>query len=118
MKKSFTMLLSVLMLIGVYACSADADLEQPQSEQNALPTVQARSGAIDHTMTYEYTTEHLWCERDGLRIYGVVYRPQGIDGKMPAVVFSHGFGGSHNTGAQYARRLAESAEQLHAGAVV
>ena len=112
------MLLSVLMLIGVYACSADADLEQPQSEQNALPTVQARSGAIDHTMTYEYTTEHLWCERDGLRIYGVLYRPQGIDGKMPAVVFSHGFGGSHNTGAQYARRLAESAEQLHAGAVV
>ncbi len=75
MKKSFTMLLSVLMLIGVYACSADADLEQPQSEQKALSTLQARSGAIDHTLTYEYTTEDLWCERDGLRIYGVLYRP-------------------------------------------
>ena len=106
MNKSFTLLLTALMLIAVHACSADAELEQTQTEQNALPTVQARSGAIDHTLTYEYTSEDLWCERDGLRIYGIVYRPKGIEGRMPAVIFSHGFGGSHNTGAQYAQRLA------------
>ena len=107
MNKSFTMLLTALMLIGVYACSADAELEQQQTEQNVLPAVQARSAAIDHTLNYEYTTTELWSERDGLRIYGIVYRPLGIEGRMPAVIFSHGFGGSHNTGAQYARRLAE-----------
>lgn len=99
------MLLTALMLMAMQACSADAELEQQQA-QNVPTTGQARSAAIDHTQTYEYTTEELWSERDGLRIYGVVYRPQGIEGEMPAVVFSHGFGGSHNTGAQYARRLA------------
>ena len=106
MKKPFTMLLSALMLIAVHACSADAEMEQPQA-QNVSPVLQVRSGAIDHTKTYEYTTSELWSERDGLRIYGIVYRPQGIDGRMPVVIFSHGFGGSHNTGASYAQQLAQ-----------
>lgn len=106
MKKSITLLLAALMLMMMQACSADAETETVVDERNAVPMGQARSSAIDHTQTYEYTTEELWSERDGLRIYGVVYRPQGIEGEMPAVVFSHGFGGSHNTGTQYARRLA------------
>lgn len=104
MKKLFTLLILAMMFVVIEACSVDPAMEPEINEHSNAQTRQ--SNAIDHTLTYEYTTEELWCERDGMHIYGVVYRPQGIEGKMPAVVFSHGFGGSHNTGTQYARRLA------------
>ena len=57
--------------------------------------------------TYAYETQELWAQRDENRIYGLIYIPQNAGEKMPAVIISHGFGGSHRSGAQYARALAE-----------
>ena len=37
----------------------------------------------------------------------MIYIPQGTEEKMPAVIFSHGFGGNHSVGTQYAEALAE-----------
>lgn len=61
------------------------------------------SGAV----TYEVTTTDLWTQRGSNRIYGRLYSPQGITGKLPLVIFSHGFGGSHNDLSAYAERMAQ-----------
>lgn len=58
-------------------------------------------------INYEYITEELYAERAGNRIYGVVYIPQDAGEQMPAVIFSHGFGGNYQVGTQYAKALAE-----------
>ena len=57
--------------------------------------------------TYAYETQELWAQRDENRIYGLIYIPQNAGEEMPAVIISHGFGGSHRSGAQYAQALAE-----------
>ena len=57
--------------------------------------------------SYAYETEERFAWRDGKRIYGVAYVPQNAGGEMPAVIISHGFGGTHRSGAQYAQALAE-----------
>lgn len=56
---------------------------------------------------YPYETRELMAQRDGNRIYGEIYIPQGAGERMPAVIISHGFGGTHQAGVQYARALAE-----------
>lgn len=56
---------------------------------------------------YEYETEELYAEREDHQIYGVIYIPQDAGDKMPAVIFSHGYGGNHQVGASYAESLAE-----------
>ncbi len=61
-----------------------------------------------HTQTtYAYEVQELHAQRDGLDIYGEIYIPQGAGEKMPAVIISHGFGGTHTVGQPYARALAE-----------
>lgn len=107
MRKFFMLLLMLVGMTAFHACSSDAETEPRAVSNPDKDSSQVQKDTIDHTKTYKYETSELWCECNGLRIYGVVYRPQGIEGKMPAVIFSHGFGGSHTTGAQYARRLAE-----------
>lgn len=57
-------------------------------------------------ITYEYMTEELYAERNGNNIYGVMYIPQNAGERMPAVIFSHGFGGNYQVGTQYAEALA------------
>lgn len=57
-------------------------------------------------LVYEYETQELYAKRDENRIYGVVYVPQNAGEKMPAVIFSHGFGGNYQVGTQYAEALA------------
>ena len=58
-------------------------------------------------LTYEYAIEELYANRDGNQIYGAVYIPQNAGAQMPAVIFSHGFGGNYQVGTQYAEALAE-----------
>ncbi len=57
--------------------------------------------------TYKYEIQGLSARRGENQIYGVIYIPQGTEEKMPAVIFSHGFGGNHSVGTQYAEALAE-----------
>ena len=48
-----------------------------------------------------------YAQRDGRQIYGVIYIPQNTGEPMPAVIFSHGFGGTHAVGTQYAGSFGE-----------
>lgn len=56
---------------------------------------------------YSYTVEELSAEVDGHTIYGQIYIPSGIDEPLPAVIISHGYGGTHSTNAAYAEELAQ-----------
>ena len=57
-------------------------------------------------MTYEYKSQELYARREDHQIYGVIYIPEGAGEKMPAVIFSHGFGGNYQVGIPYAQALA------------
>lgn len=54
-----------------------------------------------------YVKEELWSKREEHRIYGQLYKPNKIEQKIPAIIYSHGFGGNYEYGIQYARRLSK-----------
>lgn len=58
-------------------------------------------------VVFEYETYEMYAQRDENQIYGVIYVPQNAGDEMPAVIFSYGFGGNYQVGAQYARAPAE-----------
>lgn len=93
MKKQVCLLALLFCLLPAGGCAASS---------SALPP----SAAAEDT-TYPYTTQELYGERDGNRIYGVLYRPQDAGEKLLAVIFSHGFGGTYRVGIPYAQALAE-----------
>ena len=76
--------------------------------QNILSTSisQENECYVSGQPVYEYRTEELYASRDGKQIYGVVYIPQNDGEQMPAIIYSHGFGGSHQYGIQYAEAMA------------
>lgn len=61
---------------------------------------------VSDEAVYAFETQELWAERDGKRIYGVLYVPQGTGDRMPALLCSHGFGGTWLSCAQYAEAMA------------
>ena len=106
-RRIFQVIMAVLGLCSATACSSDTDENVQSLEQQPSNFVaSARSAGIDHGATYSYQTEEVWCQRGDNRIYGVAYVPEGIQGRMPIVIYSHGFGGSHSGGATYAQALA------------
>ena len=44
-----------------------------------------------------YTTQELWCNNGGKRIYGKMYLPEGAPAPMPAVILSHSFSLTHES---------------------
>lgn len=54
----------------------------------------------------------LFAKRDGNKIFGIIYRPvcdeNNTDVKFPAVIYSHGIGGSFSNGEEYAAVLAKA----------
>lgn len=81
------------------------DPEELTDPQNNDPTNE--TGPVDHSKSYTYKTDDIWFERDGLKIYGQVFVPDGIGGKLPLVILSHGFGGTNSSMTSYARAVAE-----------
>lgn len=79
--------------------------QQEAAQQPETEPVQQQPASLE--ATYSYRTQELYAQRGENRIYGVVYIPQGAGNKMPAVIFSHGFGGTHAVGSTYAEALAE-----------
>ena len=77
--------------------------EDQNTEEAASTPIQPQ----EEPMTYTYQTETLYAQRDGNQIYGVAYIPQNVGEKLPAVIFSHGFGGSYHNGTGYAEQLAK-----------
>ncbi len=77
-----------------------------QEETETAPAPAADNTSTLETFIYEYEIRELYARRDENQIYGLLYIPENAGGKMPAVIFSHGFGGNYQVGAQYAKILA------------
>ena len=90
---------------------AELDLNLPSGSETSsadLSSADLSSAKPDiRGRAYEYDTQELSVDREGNQIYGVIYVPRDAGGQMPAVIFSHGFGGRYTTGAPYAEALAE-----------
>ena len=80
-------------------------MDTQQEERTDLQS-KAEAEAADMCI-HEVKIQEFYVERDGKRIYGVLYLPQGLTEKMPAVIFSHGYGGSYQGAARYAQAVAE-----------
>lgn len=93
MKKVFGLLMMLAMMLPSYSANSD-NANEVNNDENG-------------TETYEVSTSDLWTQRGSNRIYGRLYTPQGRTGKLPVVIFSHGFGGSHNDLSAYAERMAQ-----------
>ncbi len=61
----------------------------------------------DSVQTYDYTTQELWTKHGDKRIYGVLYKPKGVTGKMPVCIMSHGFNGNHKNSRDYTQAMAQ-----------
>lgn len=113
----FPVLLACLLLLGGCgragraaedagtAESLPAEQEEAQTEEPEEETFAEEAQAADGR-TFAYEIQELPTQRDGNRIYGVVYIPQDAGGQMPAVIYAHGYGVTHQNGIQYAERLA------------
>ena len=55
----------------------------------------------------ELDSAEVWCSRDGLRIYGKLYRPKGNADALPAVILAHSHSLTHRAMRRYARQIAE-----------
>ncbi len=55
---------------------------------------------------YTYTETEVSCVNDGMKIYGVTLVPDGIEGKIPTVILSHGYNANYQTMIRIARYLA------------
>lgn len=62
---------------------------------------------VDHTRTYTYRTDTLYCQREALNIFGLAYIPEGNAEKYPLVIYAHGIGSNHSAGQPYAEALAQ-----------
>lgn len=80
------------------------DLQSTDNASNGL--IFTESAKNNKQTIYEFETRELYAKRDENQIYGIIYIPQNAGDQMPAVIYSHGFGGSHSSGAQYAEALA------------
>ena len=76
---------------------------QPDSENNIQQT---QEGEPDMT-AQTYSTQEIWVQNDGDKIYGIAYVPDANE-KVPLVIFSHELGNDHTSGERYAKRLAEA----------
>lgn len=111
MKKK-TVVLSLLTCILLVGGCADKNQDRyllDSDKYNVAETDNTNITSDDKNLkvSYEYEIAELSTWRDGMQIYGTVYRPMEAEVHMPTVIFSHGIGGSGSDGATYADALAK-----------
>ena len=101
--------ISFLLLLGIMLLGGCTQIQNGDSHatDNASNGLIATEPAKDNEQRiYEFETRELYARREEKQIYGVLYMPHNADDQMPAVIYSHGFGGSHSSAAQYAIEIA------------
>ena len=118
MMSFFSLLLALMLLAGcsVNGTPAEQDtgentLESETGTVTEIPPAETNDApeelpVIDASGGYTVETEEVFAENQGNRIYGLLYRPVGVKGARPTVIYSHGFGSSYRSGDRYAQALA------------
>lgn len=108
MKKAGIVLFCMTTLFAVLmcGCAQEDHISSPAETFSNNPSIE-ESGQTMKTSKYEYETKELYTKRDENQIYGLIYVPKNAGEKMPAVIFSHGFGGNYQVGTQYAEALVQ-----------
>lgn len=128
MKRRFSTFLLFTALVSSLALGGCAQENSPDSSpsENAVYSVpgtdtapaykngtdpdyggtQAGETQTQEQAVYRYRIEELCTQRGDNKIYGVIYIPQGAGEKIPAVIYSHGYGMTHESGLEYAEKLA------------
>ena len=109
--KNMIILCLVIALIMTTGCAGGTagDTDGSSDGTGNDPASEAGAGASVTEGTYSYeTVEFSVPSTDGAKkdIYGVFYIPKGAGDKLPTVIFSHGYGGTHRVGVPYAEALA------------
>ena len=103
MKKNLgkIVLAALAACMGLAACGTDDDntLLPPDHNGNATDSTQVEN-------EFRPDSTELWSERDGLRIYGMMYRDARSSGKLPAVILSHSSSLTHKAMSGYAQAIA------------
>lgn len=94
--KYLQLALAILMPLMITSCDTTRKL-------HLTPHI---SQSVDHTKTYAYHTDTVYCQRDGLKIFGIAYIPEGNQ-KFPLVIYAHGIGSNHTAGQPYAEAFAQ-----------
>lgn len=107
-------LLCVGLSLVASGCTQTNERNKPEETVSTLSPVESEKSEVQEeemmlseTKNYDYEIQELCAERDGHRIYGVIYIPKSAQEKMPAVIFSHGYGGSYQGSERYAQELAK-----------
>ena len=93
--------LLAMLALGMILCGC---VDTPNEEHVSDATT---TTAPDPDAHYAYAQEELFVERGENQIYGILYLPQDVQGPLPAVIYAHGYGGTHQNGTAYAQALAE-----------
>ncbi|MDO4305382.1 MAG: alpha/beta fold hydrolase [Eubacteriales bacterium] len=99
--------MTALFVVLLSGCAQGDHTSLPAETFSNNPPVEEESGQTMETSKYEYETRELYTKRDENQIYGLIYIPKDAGEKMPAVIFSHGFGGNYQVGTQYAEALVQ-----------
>ena len=99
---------SILLLGGCASANVPMHETSKSQELKAESETQTLSGEEANVRRiYEYDSQELYVQRGENQIYGILYIPKDAGEKMPAVIFSHGFGGNYQAGVPYAQELAK-----------
>lgn len=99
--------MTALFMVLLSGCAQENLDTSPAETFSNNPAIEEESEQTTETSKYEYETQELYAKRDENQIYGLIYVPKDAGEKMPAVIFSHGFGGNYQVGTQYAEALVQ-----------
>lgn len=97
MRKNKKWLWAALAGVGIaFGLAAGMAYMQGQGSRPASPRISVQtSSSTSKRGRYQVETREINYESNGNRIYGIARIPQGA-GRVPTVVFAHGFGGNHD----------------------
>ena len=103
MKKTVIVLMGFIAAsMGVAACSSDDDngSTPPENGEETVDSVQTGTDLV-------VDSAEVWSERDGNRIFGMMYYNSASSKKQPAVILSHSSSLTHEAMSGYALAIAK-----------